>query len=792
MMWYKLKKICSAFLFFIAALPGYAQLSGTVLDSLTREVLPGATVSLNETEYVVATNEKGRFSFDLKEGTYTLKVTFIGHNTYTTTVVFTGKKDLKIYLSSSAVQGSEVLVQGRRKDENVKSSEMSTIRVEMSTLKNLPVVMGETDILKSITLLPGIKSGGEGSTGFYVRGGGPDQNLVLLDDAVIYNPAHLLGFFSVFNTDAVQDVEIVKGGMPANYGGRLSSVINVRTKEGNYTKTEGTGSIGLISSKMAVNGPIQKNKSSFSVGARRTYIDLLVQPFLPDSFKGNGYYFYDLNAKLDFKLGAKDKLSFTAYTGRDVFNFKGNDVRQVSIKTDWGNSFVTGKWQHLFSDNMSMATSLGYNTFRLSTTAGFSQGELILQSGIEDVSLKSDVVYRLPKKGTVKAGMQYIFHTFSPGIATGELGGVKLDVDVTKKYAHEGALYVNHEWEINSRWLVNYGLRYSLFNQVGPYEQMLFDANGEETDSMLQWKSGESVAFYQGLEPRVNVRYQLNNKSSVKASVTKVNQYLHLATSSGATLPSDLWVPSSGLVQPQISWQYVAGYYRNFLDNKIEVSVENYYKTMQNQIEFKPGANLFINQNLEGEMIFGDGLSYGTELLIQKKTGKTTGWIGYTLSKTTRTFEALNNGNPFDYRYDRRHDMSVVINHQLSERWQVGFVFVYGTGNALTLPTGRYAFNIGINNIWGIPERYDNIDQYGPVNNFRMPAYHRADISFTYLRKKTKHWESSWNFSVYNVYNRKNPYFIYFSAEDDEAKPAAYAVYLFPILPSVSWSFKFL
>lgn len=785
-------RFCFIILLLCRAATAQVQLSGVVLDSLTRETLPGATVTLNETEKVTVTDINGRFLFDVKEGKYRLRVSFLGHKTFEREVKVNGKKDITVMLAPEVLQTAEVVVEGRRKDENIKSSEMSTIRVDISALKNLPVVLGETDILKSITLLPGIKSGGEGSTGFYVRGGGPDQNLVMLDDAVIYNPAHLLGFFSVFNTDAVQDVEIVKGGMPANYGGRLSSVINVRTREGSYTKTEGTGSVGLISSKMAVNGPIQKNKSSFSVGARRTYIDVLVQPLLPDSFKGNGYYFYDLNGKADFRLGPKDKLSITAYTGRDVFRFKGNDVRQVSVKTDWGNTFITGKWQHLFSDKLSMGTSVGYNTFRLSTTAGFSQGELVLQSGIEDYSLKSDIVYTIPRKGVLKAGMMYTFHTFSPGIATGELGGVNLDVDVTKKYAHEGALYINHEWEVTSRWLVNYGLRYSLFNQVGPYEQMVFDANGEETDSMLRWRSGESVAFYQGLEPRVNVRYQLNSRSSVKASVTKVNQYLHLATSSGATLPSDLWVPSSGLVKPQISWQYVAGYYRNFMDNKIEASVETYYKTMQNQIEFKPGANLFINQNLEGEMVFGSGLSYGAELLIQKKIGKTTGWIGYTLSKTTRTFDALNNGQPFNYRYDRRHDMSVVINHQLSERWQLGFVFVYGTGNALTLPTGRYAYNIGVDNIWGIPLRYDNIDQYGPINNFRMPAYHRADVSFTYLRKKTKRWESSWNFSIYNVYNRKNPYFIYFSAESDEAKPQAYAVYLFPILPSVSWNFKFM
>ncbi|MFI5222456.1 MAG: TonB-dependent receptor plug domain-containing protein, partial [Bacteroidia bacterium] len=702
---------------------------------------------------------------------------------------------INVQLKPSAIETQEVVVTGERTDKNVKSTEMSRMEITGEKVKSLPVIFGEPDVLKAITLLPGIKSGGEGSTGFYVRGGGPDQNLIMMDEAVIYNPSHLLGFMSVFNTDAVKNVEIIKGGMPANYGGRLSSILNVTMREGNNQKFVFNGGIGLIASRFSAEGPIKKNKSSFIIAARRTYIDVLAQPFLPEKYKGNGYYFYDINAKANYTFSDKDRLYVSFYLGRDVFTFTSPQNKDVNFNVNWGNTSATVRWNHVFNSRLFSNTCLIYNRYDLTSqfTFGSAPNQIQFQasSGIQDWNLKQDYQFHLTNKHHIKFGGIYIFHTFKPGIASGTQGTVNFSEEIANKYAHELNFYASDEWQITHRLSVNYGLRYVWFDMVGPFTQYEFDPETNlKTGNFQHWGWNKSIAMYDGFEPRAAVTFLLNETSSLKASFTKTYQFLNLATTSGASFPGDLWIPSSLAIKPQLAYQYAIGYFRNFKDNEWESSVEAYYKPMYNQIEFKPGTNLFFNQNLDAAVIQGQGLSYGVEFFVKKKFGKTNGWIGYTWSRTTRQFDELNYGQPFFFRYDRTHDASLVITHEFNKKWSGTMVFVYGTGNATTLPVGRYAYRIGYDTYNNRPI-YRVVDLYDHVNDFRLPDYHRLDLSFTYMQRKTEKWESSWNFSIYNVYNRANAYFIYFMADPATGTLKAYMVYLFPILPSVAWNFKF-
>lgn len=767
-------------------------LSGKITDSQTGEILIGAAVlNINNAKEYATTDEQGYYKLFLAKGTYKLKISYIGYKPSEIEVTISDNTTKNFQLEAEAVDVGEVVVKGEASDKNVKSIEMSKVELSGNTIKKLPVIFGETDVLKTITLLPGIKSGGEGSTGFYVRGGGPDQNLVLLDDAVVYNASHLLGFFSVFNGDAVQDIEVIKGGMPANYGGRLSSIVSVGMKEGDKYKYRVNGGVGLISSRLQVEGPIQKGKSSFIVSGRRTYGDVLAKPFLADSLKGNSLYFYDANAKLTFNLSPKDRLYFTGYLGQDVFRFVNNRVNKFIFKVAWGNRIASMKWNHIYNSRLTSNVSVIYNDFELNSNAEFLSGSIDVFSGLRDVTGKVDYIYIPSKNIKLKYGAQYIYHTFIPGILSAQQAGVNIDSEINRQFAHEGAGYVSFDYEINDRWFINGGLRYSLFDQVGPYKQPLFDDLGQPTGEYLQYKAGETIKLWHGAEPRFSFRYVINPTTSVKGSYTRTLQYLHLATSSSATLPTDLWVPSSRLVKPQLADQVAVGLFKNFKDDEYETSIETYYKPMQNQIEFRPGAELFFNQNLENEMVFGSGLSYGVEFLVKKVKGKTTGWIGYTWSKTTRTFDIFNNGDPYYYRYDRRHDVSVVVSHQINKKWGFNFVFVYGSGNVLTLPQQRLTYNFGVSAQSPAPF-FNIIDRYVDIANYRMPAYHRADISFNYTpNPEAKRFQSNWNFSIYNLYSRANPYFIYFDPDVQSQTVKARMVYLFPIIPSVTWNFKF-
>lgn len=766
-------------------------INGFVKDSTTGEVLVGAIIKTIDGKKGAATDVKGYYKIDLTAGVYTIQITYLGYITQQRTIsVSTQDINLNFSLSSNAVSTKEAVITGERNNKNVTSTEMSRVELSGEQVKTLPVIFGEPDVLKAITLLPGIKSGGEGGTGFYVRGGGPDQNLILMDDAVIYNASHLLGFLSVFNTDAVRNVEVIKGGMPANYGGRLSSILNVNLREGDEQKYKVNGGIGLISSRIMAEGPIQKGKSAFMVAARRTYIDALVKPFLTEEQKANGYYFYDFNAKAHIHLNDKNKLSFSGYYGRDIFNFRSPTNQLVKFQVGWGNAAASLKWFHSFNKNFYSNTIFIYNRYDLNNQFEFGENGFKLSSGLEDLNVKQDFYFTPNKNHSIKFGGQYIYHTFTPGIATGQVGTITIDESINKQYAHEWALYAMDEFKLGKRLTFNAGLRAVFFTQVGPYTERIFDSEGIEIGEGKTYNKGDVIVTYPGIEPRLAGTLLLNSNTSVKASFTRTYQFLHLATTSGAQFPADLWVPSSKLVKPQLAYQYALGVFKNFNENLYETSIEAYYKPMYNQIEFKPGANLFFNQNLENEMIFGEGLSYGVEFFAKKKFGKLIGWVGYTWSRSTRQFDELNQGKSYFFRYDRTHDISLVASYQFNKKWSGTLVFVYGTGNAATLPTSRFAYRPGYDIIENEP-KFTFVDVYDKINDFRLPAYHRMDVSFTYLQKQTQKFESSWNFSIYNVYNRANPYFIYFVPDIEEMRVKAYMVYLFPILPSVAWNFKF-
>lgn len=765
-------------------------LTGIVTDSITGEPLISATIKLTSGKKGTTTNISGYYSLTLGNGTYDIIISYLGYQSQQKIINLKANQTLNFKLAPKSMDNKEVQITAERNNRAVTSTEMSKVELKAEQIKALPVIFGEPDVLKAITLLPGIKSGGEGGTGFYVRGGGPDQNLILMDDAVIYNASHLLGFLSVFNTDAVRNVEIIKGGMPANYGGRLSSILNVNLREGNEQKYQVNGGVGLIASRLMFEGPIKKGKSGFMIAARRTYIDALVKPFLTTEQKANGYYFYDANAKAHWNINPKNKLVLSGYYGRDIFSFKSPSNNQVRFNVAWGNAAVSFKWFHQYQPRLYQNTFVIYNRYDLNNSFEFGTNGFKLSSGLQDINVKTDFYFTGWNKHVLKFGANYTYHVFTPGIATGQVGTITINETINKQYAHETAVYISDEFKIGKRTTINAGLRGVLFTQVGPYSEVLFNDENVEIGVGKSYASGKPIVTYTDLEPRLAATYLINSNTSIKASYTKTNQFIHLATTSGAQFPADLWVPSSKIVQPQKAHQLAIGWFKNFRENLYETSIEAYYKPMQNQIEFKPGAQLFFNQNLENEMIFGNGLSYGVEVLGKKKFGKLTGWFGYTWSKATRQFDELNQGKSFYYRYDRTHDISLVATYTLNSKWSFTGVFVYGTGNAATLPTARYSYNIGFDLDKNKPQ-FTFVDVYDKINDYRLPAYHRLDLSATYVRKKSSKFESSWNFSIYNVYNRANPYFIYFVPDLEALKVRAYMVYLFPILPSVAWNFKF-
>ncbi|MGV3657494.1 MAG: TonB-dependent receptor [Chitinophagaceae bacterium] len=779
------------FLVFLSAIAtsliaqGRYTLNGYIRDSSTGESVIGATVTIVGQQKATASNQYGFYSITLDEGSYEVSVAHVSYQTKQQAVELNGNLKIDFSLLAKSAAMSEVVVYSRRRDANVQNAQMGQLNLSASQIKSVPALLGEVDVLKTIQLLPGVQNAGEGNAGFYVRGGGPDQNLIMLDDAVVYNTGHLFGFFSIFNADAIKNTSLIKGGMPAQYGGRLSSVLDIAMKDGNMKEFGAEGGIGLIASRLSLQGPLIKDKASFILSGRRTYVDALAKPFIKKTsdFYGSGYYFYDLNAKVNYRFNEKNRLFLSGYFGRDVFDFN-NKSRSFNANIPWGNSTATLRWNHVFGPRLFANTTLLYNDYKFKFGAAQENFEVALSSGIRDGSAKIDFDYYPAPQHKLKFGGITTYHKFTPNVFSGRQDSVEFNPPSEgNKFAIENALYIQDDWDVSEKLKLAAGLRWSSFTQLGPYTRFERDADANKLDSTT-YGSFDRVVQYNGLEPRLTLRYAINNSTSFKSSVSRNLQFIHLVSNAGSTLPTDLWVPSTFRVKPQISWQYAAGLFKNFSNNTYETSVELYYKKMQNQIEFKEGYTPSF-RDVEEEFTFGRGWSYGAEMFVNKVSGRFTGWIGYTLSWTWRQFDALNGGEKYPAKYDRRHDLSIVGTYELNPKWKLGGVFVYGTGNATSLPERFYL-------VEGVLTQ-----EYSGINQYRLPDYHRLDLSATYtpIPKKVRKVKSSWVFGVYNTYSRMNPYFLYYdqsgSPLDGSLKVEARQVSLFPILPSVTWNFKF-
>ena len=774
-------------------------LSGYVTDGRSGETMIGAKVYIPSIRKGVITNNYGFYSLTVPAGTYIVEYRVSGLETKKKEVELTRDIRLDVEVGSD-LQNLEEVVVSAKAENNVKSPDIGTIELDIDEIKTLPAFMGEVDIVKTIQLLPGVSSAAEGGQGFYVRGGGPDQNLVLLDEAVVYNASHLFGFFSVFNADAVKSVNLIKGGMPANFGGRMSSVLEVNMNEGNYKRFKAKGGIGAISSRLTLEGPIVKDKGSFIVSARRTYLDVIMKAAIKDDspFAGTSYYFYDFNLKANYKLGDKDKLFLSGYYGRDEFSFASSEDN-FSVDMPWGNGIGSMRWNHIFSSKLFMNVTALYSNYLFKFGSEQDQFKFEVKSGIEDWGGKADFTYFPNSLHKIKWGAHYTNHTFTPIGVSAESDDVEFNTGLAQQLkSHESAVYVLDEFDLNENIRFNAGLRYSTFQHVGPFTRYI-KGDISTPDSTITYDKNELIKFYHGLEPRISGRFLLPDRSSIKAGYSYNYQYVHLTSLSAVSLPTDIWYPTTSIAKPQIGWQASVGYFRNFKENTYETSLELYYKGMKNLIEYKegalPGDN--INDNNDNLLTFGTGRSYGAELFIKKTRGKFTGWIGYTWSKTERTFEEINNGETFAAKYDRRHDLSVALSYKLSDRWIFTSAFIYATGNTLTLPSAWYV------------QGQDLLFHYGQRNSTRMAPYHRLDISATWYSKKFKEVKNPETgeitqkkkklqhnvaFSIYNVYNRANPYFLYIDNDGDflegNFEISVKQVTLFPIIPSVTWNFE--
>jgi hypothetical protein len=748
-------------------------INGVVRDSLSGETLIGVSLKFNgKTQVGTSTNAYGFFSYKLNSGTYDLSVSYIGYKTILKKINISADTKLDLNMVPDNVL-DEIVISAEKRNDNVVNAQMGFAKINLSEIRNVPVLFGERDILKTLQLLPGIKSAGEGNSGFYVRGGSTDQNLILLDEAPVYNASHLLGFFSTFNSDAIKDVSVFKGGMPAQYGGRLSSVLDIRMNDGNKKEYTAEGGIGLISSRLKLEGPIVKDKGSFMISGRRTYADAFLAFSGDSSIKNNTLYFYDLNAKANYQIDDKNTLYLSGYFGRDELGLS------ETFGFGWGNTTATLRWNHLYSNRLFSNTSLIYSNYNYVIENFLEENNFKVNSSIRDFNLKQDFQLALNNSHNIRFGVDLIQHTISPGDITASETSSVNEVTVEKRRGNEIAAYISDEWEMNDRINVVYGLRASSFFLIGPGSFSNYDQDGNIL-STKTYSSGDLVKTYINLEPRVSLSYQINPFSSFKSSYTRNTQNLHLMSNSTAGSPTDLYIMSSNNVRPEIADQVALGYFRNLKDDNYEFSAEVYYKQMQGQIEYRSGTDLRGNRNVEADLLFGDGRAYGIELFFKKRFGKINGWIGYTLSKTERQFNDINNGKWFLAKQDRTHDLSLVGIYKASERWTFSSTFVYNTGNAVTFPAGKYQLNG--NTVFYYPERNSN----------RMPDYHRLDFSATLEGKPGKKLQSSWSFGVYNLYNRKNAYSIDFRDDpDDKSRTQAVRTTLFGIIPSITWNFKF-
>lgn len=744
-------------------------ISGYVKDRSTGEVLIGANILIKELSGTgTSTNAYGFFSLTIVEGTYTISAHYIGYDTFFSQIALNKNITQNFSLTEKNIEQKEVVITGERKNDNITNVQMGIEKLDVKEIQNIPVLLGEKDILKTMQLLPGIKSTGEGNSGFSVRGGGADQNLILLDEATVYSASHFLGFFSVFNSDAIKDVAVYKGAMPSEYGGRLSSVVDIKMKEGNNQKFGVDGGIGLIASRLTVEGPIINDKASFSISGRRTYADLFLKLSKDSTVNSSKLYFYDLNAKVNYQISDNDRIYLSGYFGSDVLGLG------KTIGIDWGNATGTIRWNHLFNEKMFSNTSLIYSKYEYNINMNLAGNTINVYSRIQDYNFKEDLHYYLDSENGIKFGLNSVYHVIVPGTVTATNNYKTDKLQLTDKYSWENAFYISHQYKPSPFWNLEYGARLSLFSALGPGVYYTYNDRGEALDSTT-YSSGNFIKTYLNIEPRFAINYILNDESSIKASYARSTQNLHLLSNSSTNNPTDVWIPSSNNVKPEIADQVSLGYFHNFEDNTYEFSAEMYYKKLQNQIDYKNGAQLNFNENVEAQLLYGSGRAYGLELFLKKKSGRLSGWISYTLSRVETKIPGVNYGNYYPAKQDRTHDISIVGIYKLSDKWTLSATWVYNTGNAATFPSGKYEVAGQV------------VNYYTERNAYRMPAYHRLDIGATWQGEN-----SSWTFSLYNAYGRENAYSIRFQEDpNDPTRTQAVQTSLFRFVPSITYNFRF-
>ncbi|MEO6328227.1 MAG: TonB-dependent receptor [Ginsengibacter sp.] len=771
-----MRKILMSVLAFLLIISVQAQqkftLSGIIKSKANGETLIGASIRVGNTGTI--SNEYGFYSLTLAKGNYKIELSAIGLQSKTQEIVLDKNINLNISLENEVKNLEGVIISAQSRGRSISSPQMGIEKLSTKEIKNIPVLFGERDILKTIQLLPGIKSAGEGNSGFFVRGGAGDQNLILLDEAPVYNASHLLGFFSTFNSDAIKDMTVYKGGMPAQYGSRLSSVLDIKMNDGNNQDFNVSGGMGLISAKLNVEGPLQKDRSSFLITGRRTYADMFLKLSKDSSIRQNILYFYDLNAKLNYQLGDKDRLYLSGYFGKDVLGVG------KTFGIDWGNATGTLRWNHILNRKLFSNTSLIFSNYNYNISIQSGGDDFDILSKIQDWNLKQEYQWYPDSKNSIRFGFNTIYHTITPGeIKVHE----SLSVNATalqKRYSSENAIYATNTWKASDKISLTVGLRLSAFSVLGKGDYYTIDNEGNVTDT-INYKSGEVVKTWINPEPRIAASYLFNTSTSIKVSYGRNVQNLHLVSNSTSSSPTDKWIANTNIIKPEISDQASIGYYQDLFNSQFELSVETYYKAMQNQIDYRDGANIFANTDaIESQLLFGKGRAYGLEWLLKKKAGKFTGWLAYTLSKTEKKINGINGNKWYNARQDRTHEIAIVGAYQVNQKWTLSANWVFYTGDAVTFPTGKYRVND------------QTVFYYTDRNSYRMPNYHRLDLGATCILPKKKRWSSEFTFSVYNAYGRENAYVINFrDSKDDPDKTEAVRYALFKFIPSVSYNFKF-
>ncbi|HCT30989.1 MAG TPA: hypothetical protein DIW31_09710 [Bacteroidales bacterium] len=755
---------------------GKFTVSGYVKDATNGEVLLGATILVKEEGKGTATNIYGFYSLSLKPGNYTLVYSFVGYNSQEKAVKLTENTTINIELGLESQVLQEVVVSREKVNANVVKPEMSVARLEMKSIQKIPALMGEVDIIKAIQMLPGVQSTAEGSSGFSVRGGGIDQNLIILDEATVYNASHLMGFFSVFNNDAIRDVKLYKGDIPANYGGRLSSVLDVIMKEGNNKKFVATGGVGLISSRLTLEGPIGSEKTSFLISGRRTYADLFFPLFKDTSLKKSVLYFYDLNLKINHQINSNNRLFLSAYLGRDNFGQRG------SASAGFGNKTFTLRWNHLFSSQLFSNITAVYSKYDYSLEMQQGSANYFWNSSLTDFTLKADFNYYITPENEIRFGVSSTYHNIKPCDAWMEGEGSNITIPYPNNYELEHAAYISNQQRIGDKITLKYGIRYSMFQNLGKTTIYKFNDSYQVIDT-VDYASGKIFHTYYALDPRLGIIYTINDRSSIKASYSHTTQFMQLASNSNGGMPLDVWFPSSPNVKPQKADQYAIGYFRNFLNNMLETSVETYYKKMSNVVDFKDHASLLMNPRMEGDIRTGSATAYGVEFLVKKNQGKLNGWISYTLSKVTRKIPGINDGKAYPAPYDKPHNVNIILNYSFNKRVTVSTNWIYATGTPMTAPVGSFEYNNSINKI------------YSSRNGYRMSDYHRLDLSVSIKGKKNLNrlWQGEWVFSIYNLYGRHNDWMINFVQDKNNPKKmVAQRMYLpFVCFPGITYNFNF-